>query len=134
MSRYEDILGETPPRLRHPRMPRRERAKLFAPFAALSGHSQAVHQREQVLVPRTVMAPYTQNILNEKLQTLEKGDWVTVVYFVPQQRKAGEEWGIYQTISGNFQEIAPEQGKLYLREKRIPLADVMDIRRQKREE
>ena len=44
-----DIIHQPRPESSHPRMRREDRAKLFAPFAALSGHDQAVHDREKVL-------------------------------------------------------------------------------------
>ena len=52
MSIYEDIMHLTRPISSHPRMHREDRAKLFAPFAALNGHSRAIHQRDAVLVPQ----------------------------------------------------------------------------------
>ena len=44
-----DIIHQPRPESSHPRMRREDQAKLFAPFAALSGHDQAVHDREKVL-------------------------------------------------------------------------------------
>ena len=41
--RYDDIVGlPHPTSRRHPRMPIRERAAIFSPFAALSGHGAAI--------------------------------------------------------------------------------------------
>ncbi len=40
---YEDIINlPHPDSKRHPRMPRRERAAQFAPFAALKGYDEAL--------------------------------------------------------------------------------------------
>lgn len=129
MNRYEDIMGRTPPELRHPRMPRQDRAKLFAPFAALSGHGQAVHAREQVYYTMPAIGPEGQRGLNEILKTLKKGDGVMVTFFVPKKEERGEILGEYETILGHLWRVAPEEGMLYLREKSIPLSDLLDIRR-----
>lgn len=65
MSKYEDIIGRKPPELRHPRMPRQDRAKLFAPFAALNGHGQALRVREQADYTEADVITYGQNPLYE---------------------------------------------------------------------
>lgn len=67
MSKYEDMLHLSRPVSRHPRMRREERAKLFAPFAALSGHETAVHAREQVLQDQEVMASCAQELINSEM-------------------------------------------------------------------
>lgn len=72
MNIYADIIHQPRPESSHPRMRREERAKLFAPFAALSGHDQAVHDREKVLVPRVLMTDYALEELDRKLQALQK--------------------------------------------------------------
>ena len=46
MDRYEDILKVRRPALRHPRMPRADRAKQFMPFAAVTGLDEAIRQVE----------------------------------------------------------------------------------------
>lgn len=129
MSKYEDIFRREPPELRHPRMPRQDRAKLFAPFAALNGHGQAVHAREQVYYPMPSMGTERQRMLNETIKTLKKGDGVVVTRFVPKKEEKGELLGVYETILGTLFRVAPEEGMLYLLEQSIPLADLLDIRR-----
>lgn len=48
---YSDIINKNRPEhngddfeARHPRMPREARAKIFAPFAALKGHNEALEE------------------------------------------------------------------------------------------
>lgn len=42
---YEDIIHLPHPNpKRHPRMPQQQRAAQFAPFAALSGHEEAINE------------------------------------------------------------------------------------------
>ena len=48
MGEYDDIVNlEHPTSKRHPRMSRMQRAAQFAPFAALSGHSEAIDATAQ---------------------------------------------------------------------------------------
>ena len=85
MKSYDDILALKRPLSRHPRMHRQDRAKLFAPFAALSGFEDSVKSRDRVLLPRTIPAEDARERLDRKLRSLRKGDYVTVVYFLPEQ-------------------------------------------------
>ena len=46
MGRYDDIIGlERPVSLKHPPMPRPDRAKQFMPFAALRGFDDVIDDR-----------------------------------------------------------------------------------------
>ncbi len=77
MSAYDDMIHLSRPISCHPKMPRQDRAKLFAPFAALSGHGAAIHAQDRVLVPQIMMTDYAQECLDRKLRMLRKGDVVT---------------------------------------------------------
>lgn len=63
MSKYDDIINKERPihdgdefEARHPKMPREARAKIFAPFAALKGHNEAIDSTGK---------SHTQSILEE---------------------------------------------------------------------
>ncbi len=50
--KYDDIIAMEYPlqqhdRVKHPPMPKADRAKIFAPFSALKGHGEAIHEREE---------------------------------------------------------------------------------------
>ena len=124
-----DIIHQPRPESSHPRMRREERAKLFAPFAALSGHDQAVHDREKVLVPRVLMTDYALEELDRKLQALQKGDAVTVTWFLPLQRVENEVLGQYFTAADTFERLDPYERLLYLKGQVIPMDDLADLRR-----
>ena len=48
MNRYDDIINLEPPvSKKHPPMDRLSRAAQFSPFAALTGHSEAIRKTEQ---------------------------------------------------------------------------------------
>lgn len=109
--KYEDMLYLPRPESLHPKMRREDRAKLFAPFAALSGHDAAVHSRERVLTPKMIPSGETQAELDEALRQLRKGDTVTVVYFRPVAGELGE----YATLTDTVVRLEPTEGKLFLR-------------------
>lgn len=129
MSRYDDIIRLSRPESSHPRMRREERAKLFAPFAALSGHDEAAHQRDKVLVPKIAMTEHSQEGMDRKLQALHKGDQVTVTWFVPRKRKDGECLGEYCTVTDRVVRLDPFDRMLYLESEIIPFDDLADIRK-----
>ena len=56
--------------LRHPRMEREKRAKIFAPFDALDGHSAAIHGKERRFQERRVLSEEELRFLNAKLNRL----------------------------------------------------------------
>lgn len=126
--RYEDIMGLQRPESSHPRMHREDRAKLFAPFAALSGHTKAVQARETVFCPKISLTPDTQMLLNEQLCALQKGDLVTAVYFVPYKKQGTELLGTYQTVTDQVIRVDGNDRILYLRQRMLPFADLVDVR------
>lgn len=125
---YEDIMGLQRPESSHPRMHRGDRAKLFAPFAALSGHTKAVQSRETVFCPKVSLTSDSQSRLNEKLLEIRKGDTVTAVYFVPGKQREGETVGIYQTVTDQVLRVDPNKHVLYFRQCGIAFEDLLDIR------
>lgn len=65
MGKYDDIIHLSRPESAHPKMRRQDRAKLFAPFAALSGHEEAVRAREQAHRLQTEMAERSGDAVTE---------------------------------------------------------------------
>lgn len=128
MSGYDDIRHLSRPESSHPKMRREDRAKLFAPFAALSGHSEAVHGRDKVLLPQSSMTPHSQEILDRKLRKIRKGDAVTAVYFVARKRDMDEVLGEYLTVTDTVVRADANDRVLYLRNQNIYFDDLCDIR------
>lgn len=56
-NKYDDIIG-LPHHVSdtHPQMPLIDRAAQFSPFAALTGHTEAISKTEQLVVERVLMA------------------------------------------------------------------------------
>ena len=70
---------------KHPKMSPQDRAKIFAPFAALRGHSERLGEEDVKLMrsKRTELSEDEAEILSDKLLQVKKGMTVTVVYFQP---------------------------------------------------
>lgn len=105
--RYDDIIDlphhVSPTR---PRMPARDRAAQFAPFAALTGYGDAVKETARITEERrepdgeqTEILNRTVKILAEKIREQPE---ITVVFFCPDERKEG---GSYRQFRGNLRRI-----------------------------
>ncbi len=87
---YEDIIDMERPWPRdtlrkHPKMSAQDRAKIFAPFAALRGHSERLGEEDVKLMRsrRTELSDDEAAMLSDKLLQVKKGMTLTVVYFQP---------------------------------------------------
>ena len=128
MTRYDDIIHLARPQSSHPKMRREDRAKLFAPFAALTGHDEAVHARDKVMVPQVALTPHTQEILDRKLQRIRKGDRVTAIWFVPLKRVHGEVLGEYRTVTDQVEKLDVYERTLTLGGVTIAFEELADLR------
>ena len=101
MSSYDDIIH-----MPYPRKPRRmsnyDRAAQFSPFAALTGHEEAIAETARLTDSAIELGEDGISMLNEKLRTLEPGQDVTVIYFRPDARKAG---GAYVRHTGKLKRL-----------------------------
>lgn len=127
---YDDII-DLPHHVsqRHPQMSMEARAAQFAPFAALSGYEDVVHETERLTDERAVLAEDAQAALGEALTELAAlaplQPQVTVRYFLPDARKRG---GAYRTAAGFLKRIDATAGLLLLTNgTRIPLAEIRQI-------
>lgn len=102
---------------RHPQMSRLNRAKLFAPFAALSGFDAAIRAREVPYVARKTLTPETQAALNRTLNRLHgrAGEVIRVEYFEecrdPRSPACGR-LGLYHSMTGAAGKIDSAAGTL----------------------
>lgn len=104
---YDDIINK--PRhvsLNHPPMSRSDRAAQFAPFAALTGHKEAVKEMARVTDIKKILDNDQLEIINFELQKIKKlvNDFplVKVTYFIKDQRKKG---GKYVEVTNNLKKI-----------------------------
>ena len=124
MSNYDDIIH-----LPYPRKPQRmsnyDRAAQFSPFAALTGHEEAVAETARLTETAIELGEDGIAILNEKLSALQPGQGITVVYFRPDSRKAG---GAYVRYTGVFKRLEPHRDILLMMDgTEIQLGAVCDV-------
>ena len=141
--KYRDMIDlPYPGESKHTRMPVRDRAAQFAPFAALTGFGAALKETERIThidrnltlteritEKRIELDEYEKEKLNENLRLLlekqESRPEITVTFFVPDEKKDG---GAYRTISGHIKRVDEESHCLILEEgERILLEDVFDL-------
>ena len=111
-----------------PHMPMSNRAAQFSPFAALSGHEDAVREAARLTEEKIELSEDAQAALDAKLRPLSDGSMtgkeVTLTWFKPDARKAG---GAYVTDSGIVKRVDQYEKILLLMDgRRIPIMDVLD--------
>lgn len=125
--RYDDIIDlphyTSPIR---PRMPLRDRAAQFAPFAALVGHGAAIRETARLTDSKIELAEDEKARLDEQLHMiLEQQPEVSICYFKPDAKKAG---GAYVTITGHGKKFDEISKTLILEDgTSIPVENILKI-------
>lgn len=104
---YDDIIRlPHPTSARHPRMPLRDRAAQFSPFAALSGHDDAILETARLtdgkIEPSEDQKAELDRTMQALMPLLSEHPEVVVTYYVPDLSKEG---GAYVTFTGNLRKI-----------------------------
>ena len=127
---YDDMIDlPHPTSKKHPRMSIRDRAAIFSPFAALSGHGAAIVETARLTDPRMELDEDTKAELDRRqamlLEHIEEQPEVTVTWFQPDERKEG---GAYLTVTGRLKKIDEAERTLTLLDgMSILLEDVVGI-------
>lgn len=128
---YDDIINLPHPTSKtRPPMPTSDRAAQFAPFAALSGHEEAVKEAARLTMKKPQLDEQMQEILSRKLQFilehLKDCHPVSISYFQADSRKQGGE---ILELSGVVEGINEQSRSLHMRGKtKIALDDIIDIK------
>lgn len=114
---------------RHPQMSLYARSAQFAPFAALTGYGDAVHETARVTSDRKEIDEEIKKVLDRKLQILQEQlpnkPKITFTYFIPDLKKDG---GAYETISGIVKKIDEYNQKIILENGTdIKMLEIIDI-------
>lgn len=127
---YEDII-HLPHHVSatHPHMPLADRAAQFSPFAALTGHHEAIKETERVTTEKIELDENAKSILDQKLQAVLENSAnpqeIKITYFVPDPNKAG---GSYADFTGIVKKIDPYQRILIMKEGlSVPIDDIIDL-------
>ena len=127
MSKYDDIIN-LPHHVSKTRksMPMENRAAQFAPFAALTGHDDAVNETARLTSSRIELSQEMQWYLSRRLvYALEQQSTVTVTYFQPDPYKEG---GKYVTKSGIIKKVDNIDRAIIFSDKRsIRLDDIYSL-------
>lgn len=112
----------------HPRMSLLERAAQFSPFAALSGHNEAILEEARLTSQRIDLDDNIKLDINHQLQILQQSPHPTLArfrYFVPDCNKDG---GNYVDYTGYVKKIEPINGEIYLDNgKIIPIIELVAV-------
>ena len=113
----------------HPQMSREARAAQFAPFAALTGYDDVIHETARLTDEQVEMEEYDSERLNRKfaelMTILDDHPEITVSYFLPDERKAG---GSYTTVSGTVKKIDTYEHLMIFDDgNEIPIAHIVDL-------
>ena len=111
--KYDDIIHlPHPVSATHPQMPLSDRAAQFSPFAALTGHEEAIRETGRFTEEWVEPDEDRKALLDEKLQMIRKHlaegkenrelPKLLFTYFQPDERKSG---GAYLTVAGRVRKI-----------------------------
>lgn len=114
-SLFDEIYKYGRPEGTHPHMSLSERAKIFSPFAALRGHSDAVEAMQQIRSNKMQLTKSELAPIHQCLKKIQKGDTITATYFVYDPGPDGSgsiAEGEYRTVTGEVLKIEPVLQKL----------------------
>ena len=115
MSKYDNIINMKHHTSKiHPQMSIESRAAQFAPFAALTGYSDAVKEKARLTNKKIDMDEEALLIINLKLQEInniiDTKPKVSITYFIKDQKKQG---GHYANIIDNIRKIDDVYKKIF---------------------
>jgi hypothetical protein len=128
--KYDDIINLPHPNsAKHPRMSLYDRAAQFSPFAALTGHEEAIEETARLTDTRTDLDEDMLAGLDEKIriirENLDSDLEVTVSYFVPDERKNG---GSYRDYTGIVKKIDEYEQAIIMSDRTvIPISRIRGI-------
>ena len=128
--------------LRHPAMPAEKRAKLFQPYDALDGYSDAIRRKRRQYEKRRVHTPESEEKLGRQLAKLSRlcpnsraalrlQAVLTVCRFVPNDLPdTDDRWGMgdYVTVTGLLRAVSPVDETLLIGDTLIPFRDIWSLR------
>jgi hypothetical protein len=105
--KYKDIIDmEYSKSANRPQMSLHDRAAQFAPFAALTGHEEAIEETARLTEEKIILDEAAKEIIDRKLyeisQNIEKRWSVALTYFKADRLKSG---GVYLTDVGVVKKI-----------------------------
>lgn len=127
---YEDIINlEHHTSKKHPNMSITDRAAQFSPFAALTGHEEALKETERLTDYKIELEDELKDRLDEKIKIIidkiEQKPEITITYYIPDEKKSG---GKYAEETGCIVKIDSINGNIYMDNgKKIKVEDIIDL-------
>ncbi len=128
---YDDIIHlPHPVSKKHPRMSPLNRAAQFSPFAALTGHEDAIQETARLTDSYVDLEEDWKELLDEQLQQLKKNlaqrPACEVTYFQPDRKKDG---GSYVTVRRNVKKIEEHSRRIVFTDGTdLPIEQIFSIR------
>ena len=128
--KYDDIPHlPHPTSKKHPRMPISDRAAIFSPFAALTGHAAAIQETARLTDQKIELDEDTKAELDRRqailLEHIAEQPEVTITWFCPDEKKSG---GAYVVTVGRLKRVDETAGTLRLADgMTIALDEIVDL-------
>ena len=130
-SEYSDIINiDKPWSTRHAKMPMRDRAAQFAPFASLTGFDSQISETARLTDKKPELSESDMESLNEKIRIISDNirsrPAIELIYFVRDSRKSG---GSLEHYTGRIRKIDPFKRNFTFEDCIIiPIDDIIDIK------
>ena len=114
------------PKSKYPKMSMSDRAAQFAPFAALTGHKEAVIEQGRITQEKRILSNEEKLEINEKIvELMNLKSRCRIIYFEKDSTKSG---GQYMESVLSFKRIDELNKVLYFKENiQIQIDDIVDI-------
>ena len=114
------------PKSKYPKMSMSDRAAQFAPFAALTGHKEAILEQQRITQTKRILSNEEKLEINEKIiELMNLKSKCRIIYFEKDKTKSG---GQYMESVLSFKRIDELNKVLYFKENiQIQIEDIVDI-------
>lgn len=114
------------PKSKYPKMSMSDRVAQFAPFAALTGHKEAILEQQRITQAKRILSNEEKLRINEKIiELMNLKSKCRITYFEKDKTKSG---GQYMESVLSFKRIDELNKVLYFKENiQIQIDDIVDI-------
>lgn len=114
------------PKSKYPKMSMSDRAAQFAPFAALTGHKEAILEQQRITQTKRILSNEEKLEINEKIiELMNLKSKCRIIYFEKDKTKSG---GQYLKSVLSFKRMDELNKTLFFKENiQIQIDDIVDI-------
>lgn len=114
------------PKSKYPKMSMSDRAAQFAPFAALTGHKEAILEQQRITQTKRILSNEEKLRINEKIiELMNLKSKCRITYFEKDKTKSG---GQYMESVLSFKRLDELNKTLFFKENvQIQIEDIVDI-------